>query len=82
MADTPERFNPEEKRIFPKYPPKRVLAACTGKTEQDQTTCVSEKAGIRNPRLTGVTSGVFQGGCRLNRFFRPRVFVLAPGAPD
>ncbi|MFM5364061.1 hypothetical protein ACET98_23665, partial [Aeromonas veronii] len=25
--------------------------------------------------------GVFQGSCRLNRFFRLRVFVLAPGAP-
>ncbi|MFM5363955.1 hypothetical protein ACET98_23080, partial [Aeromonas veronii] len=24
--------------------------------------------------------GVFQGSCRLNRFFRLRVFVLAPGA--
>ena len=33
---------------------KRVLAACTGKTEQEQTTCVSEKAGVRNPRLAGL----------------------------
>jgi len=45
---------PGRKTNFPRYPPKRVLAACTGKTEQQQTTCVSEKAGVRNPRLAGL----------------------------
>lgn len=53
-GDTPERLDPEEKRSFRGIHQKRVLAACTGKTEQEQTTCVSEKAGVRSPCLAGL----------------------------